>query len=162
MKTQLGKRGIFLGIAFVFIVVSFFSACSSTQNNTDSSSTQQSSKGAAPLYYDFGDVPIPKELSVIDKSTYIIEKSDGSTGHPRRREAGRKRRMILLSVCGFPELDHFDALVRMFRLMSRAGDTPIMGEILRPSSETIRFGERLGKRYERLEEAVRQAGREIS
>ena len=77
MKTQLGERGIFFGITFVFIVVSFFSACSSTQSNTGSSSTQQSSKGAAPLYYDFGDVPIPKELSVIDKSTYIIEKSDG-------------------------------------------------------------------------------------
>ncbi len=77
MKTQIRESGIFIGIAFVFMAVLFFSACSSTQNNSGSSSTELSSKGAVPLYYDFGDIPIPKELSVIDKSTYIIEKSDG-------------------------------------------------------------------------------------
>lgn len=92
---------------------------------------------------------------------FLIERSDGSTGHPRRYKSGNRRRMLLFSVCGFPEVDHFNAMVEMFRLMSRAGDTPIIGEILRTSSESMRFGERMGGNFHRVMDALHKAGREV-
>ena len=92
---------------------------------------------------------------------HLIERPDGSTGHPARYNGRKRRRMLLFSVCGFPEKDHFDALTGMFRLMSRAGGTPIIGEILRPSSESMRFGERMGKNYELVMDALYRAGQEV-
>ena len=92
---------------------------------------------------------------------FLIERPDGSTGHPQRYNGEGRRRMLLFSVCGFPEVDHFKALVDMFRLMSRAGGPPIIGEILRPSSESMRFGERMGRNYQLVMDALHKAGREV-
>jgi len=69
--------------------------------------------------------------------------------------------MLIFSVCGFPEIEHFDALIKMFRLLSRTSRTPIIGEILRPASESLRFGKRMGQRCERVMDALFGAGREV-
>jgi len=69
--------------------------------------------------------------------------------------------MLIFSVCGFPEIEHFDALVRMFRLISRTSETPIIGEILRPASESLRAGERMGQNYERVMDDLFEAGKEV-
>lgn len=92
---------------------------------------------------------------------FLIENSDGSTRHPHRGKGNNCRRMLIFSVCGFPEVDHFDGLIKMFRLMSRSGQTPIIGEILRPSSESMRFGERTGGSYQRIMDAFFEAGRQV-
>ncbi|MBW1702326.1 MAG: NAD(P)H-dependent oxidoreductase [Deltaproteobacteria bacterium] len=92
---------------------------------------------------------------------FLIENSDGSTRHPHRGKGTNCRRMLIFSVCGFPEVDHFDGLIKMFRLMSRSGQTPIIGEILRPSSESMRFGERIGGSYQRIMDAFFEAGRQV-
>ncbi len=93
---------------------------------------------------------------------FLIERPDGSTGHPHRYNGDNRSRMLLFSVCGFPEKDHFNAMVEMFRLMSRAGGTPIIGEILRPSSESMRFGESMGKNYRMVMDALFRAGKEVA
>jgi len=93
---------------------------------------------------------------------FLIENSDGSTRHPHRGKGNNCRRMLIFSVCGFPEVDHFDGLIKMFRLMSRAGQTPIIGEILRPSSESMRFGESIGGSYHRIMDALFEAGRQVA
>jgi putative sterol carrier protein len=93
---------------------------------------------------------------------FLIERPDGSTGHPNRYKDDNRGRMLLFSVCGFPEKDHFKAMVEMFRLMSRAGGRPLIGEILRPSSESMRFGERMGGNYEMAMDALYRAGKEVT
>jgi hypothetical protein len=92
---------------------------------------------------------------------FLIEHPDGSTHHPGRWETHSGRRMLIFSVCGFPEIEHFDALIKMFRLLSRTSRTPIIGEILRPASESLRFGKRMGQRCERVMDALFGAGREV-
>jgi putative sterol carrier protein/putative NADPH-quinone reductase len=92
---------------------------------------------------------------------FLIENSDGTTRHPRRQKGNNSRRMLVFSVCGFPEVDHFDGLISMFRLLSRSGQVPIIGEILRPSSEAMRFGERIGGSYQRIMNALFDGGRQV-
>jgi len=92
---------------------------------------------------------------------FLLEHPDGSTYHPRRWKTDSGRRMLIFSVCGFPEMEHFDALIKMFRLMSRTSQRPIIGEILRPASESLRFGKRIGQSCERVMDALSEAGREV-
>ncbi|MBW1696928.1 MAG: hypothetical protein JRH18_07765 [Deltaproteobacteria bacterium] len=78
METPIVRRCS--GVFFVFAMVLFIMSCSYFQSSPKSSgkpATQKTPRGSTPFYYDFGDVPLPKELSVIDKSTYIIEKASG-------------------------------------------------------------------------------------
>jgi putative NADPH-quinone reductase len=103
---------------------------------------------------------LDRRLPVLEP--FLIENSDGSTRHPHRGKGKSPRRMLIFSVCGFPEVDHFDGLIKMFRLMSRSGQTPIVGEILRPSSESMRFGERIGGSYQRIMDALFEAGGQVA
>ncbi len=83
---------------------------------------------------------------------------DGMTGHPRRWDGPRG--MILVSACGFPEFENFDALTYTFRHMAKLHGQEYVGEILRP------FGEPLSRKalqglFGAYYNAVRQAGREV-
>lgn len=92
---------------------------------------------------------------------YLVESSNGATTHPHRLDSDRRQRMLVFSVCGFPELGHFDGLLTMFRQLARAGNTPIVGELLRPASESLRFGARLGSKHQAVLDALHEAGRQI-
>lgn len=89
---------------------------------------------------------------------WLIGGEDGSTNHPRRVK--KKRRIILLSVAGFPELDHFKPLVETFRWWNRSGDNIVVGELLRPTSEAMGVGDRLGPAYQQAMDAFYSAGKE--
>ncbi|NTV14535.1 MAG: hypothetical protein HGA96_11505 [Desulfobulbaceae bacterium] len=91
---------------------------------------------------------------------YLIERSDGATTHPHRDEH-HPRRLVIFSVCGFPELSHFAGLLTMFRQLATAAELTVVGEILRPASESLRFGARLGKHQEILA-ALHQAGTQLA
>ena len=82
----------------------------------------------------------------------------GMTGHPRRWIG--PRRMLLVSPCGFPEFENFDALVFTFRHMAKLHGQEYVGEILRP------FGEPLSRRalrglFAAYREVVYRAGQEV-
>lgn len=83
---------------------------------------------------------------------------EGMTGHPARWEGPSA--MLLVSACGFPEFENFDALVHTFRHMARMHGQDYVGEILRP------FGEPLSRRalqglFRDYFEALFRAGEEI-
>lgn len=83
---------------------------------------------------------------------------EGMTGHPRRW-AGPKR-MVLVSGCGFPEIENFDALVHTFRHIARLNGLEIVAEILRPYAEPLsrpELQDLLAPYYLR----VREAGTEL-
>ena len=56
--------------------------------------------------------------------------------HPPRYEV--KRKIVLVSNCGFPEVSHFDGLRQVFRHIERSGGTLIIGELLMPGGELLK------------------------
>ena len=87
--------------------------------------------------------------------------SHGLTSHPARQGHDFGRRHLILSVCGFPEKDHFGPLVDMFRCKARVKRIPIVGELLRPASESLKMLPDQNTRKETVMEALRRAGREV-
>jgi hypothetical protein len=77
------RQTVLLAIGMITLLFFIVSGCS-TLKSSKSSSTQEAAvkkdKEAAPLYYDFGDVLIPKELKVDKKSSYIVQSPGFLTG----------------------------------------------------------------------------------
>ncbi|MDY7002189.1 MAG: flavodoxin family protein, partial [Thermodesulfobacteriota bacterium] len=76
---------------------------------------------------------------------FLVKGANGLTGHPHRGD--KPMRLVLMSVCGFPEVEHFQALVQMYRSFSQAGEMPIVAELLRTASESLPSGPNLGSPY---------------
>jgi len=116
---------------------------------------------AAPLYVysvpglvkDFLD----RSLPTIEP--WLVESPDGQTTHPNRRS--QKRRNVLFSVCGFPEVSHFDSLVGMFQKMWSHPDRVMVGKVLRPAAESLPRARHIGPVFNKIMDAFRQAGREL-
>ena len=88
---------------------------------------------------------------------YLVEDEMGQTKHPLRWQ-DNPGRMCIFSVCGFPEASHFQPMLDMFRAMSANSGAAIVGEILRPASESLLFGKRQGEHYEQLLADLHEAG----
>jgi len=117
---------------------------------------------ATPLYH-FGMTAYTKlclERTLPLVLPFMIE-SDGITTHPYRFPDQKAKKMVLISVCGFPEVEHFSALVENFRLLSRMGRRELAGVLLRPGAESMRFIEKLGKKGEDVLNGFYRAGQEI-
>jgi putative NADPH-quinone reductase len=71
-------------------------------------------------------------------SPYMIEnkKMGGITTHPPRYP-GKREKFLLVSPAGFPEFEHFEALVSTFKRMANTLDIDYLGEILRPAASMI-------------------------
>lgn len=78
--------------------------------------------------------------------------------HPTRYET--KRKMVLISNCGFPEVKHFDGMRKVFQTMEENGYVPLVGEILVPAGELLRQ-EALRGMSKKIFEAVFRAGVEV-
>jgi hypothetical protein len=55
-------------------------ACSSTPKTTDGSAAKEKDEKNAPLYYDFEDVLVPRELKLNDKSSFVYHTSGFTAG----------------------------------------------------------------------------------
>lgn len=89
---------------------------------------------ALPLYID----SMPAKLkALLDRcyinQTHVYIPSEGITRHVVRKNSVSYA--VLFSVCGFPEIEHFDPLVHTFRNICKNGQTPLIAEILRPGAE---------------------------
>jgi multimeric flavodoxin WrbA/putative sterol carrier protein len=85
-------------------------------------------------------------------------KSGETYRHPQRYEV--KRKMILISTCGFPEISHFDGLRQIFHQIERNGQVPLIGELLMPAAELLKQ-EGLREKVQRILQAAYQAGVEV-
>lgn len=63
-------------------------------------------------------------------------KSEEAHRHPSRYDV--KRKIVLISNCGFPEVSHFNGLRQIFRHIERNGRTPLVGELLMPAGELLK------------------------
>ncbi|MDI7260681.1 MAG: SCP2 sterol-binding domain-containing protein [Thermodesulfobacteriota bacterium] len=77
--------------------------------------------------------------------------------HPQRYEV--KRKMVLISTCGFPEISHFDGLRHIFRHIEQSGQVPLVGEIMMPAAELLKQ-EGLKERIQDILQSVYRAGTE--
>lgn len=77
------RQTVLMAIGMITLFFFIASGCSTLKSRT-SSSTQEleikKDKESSPLYYDFGDVLIPKELKVDKKSSYIVQSPGFLTG----------------------------------------------------------------------------------
>jgi len=92
---------------------------------------------------------------------FLVENAAGETRHPLRSGEAAGPRMLVFSVCGFPEKSHFAGLLTTFRQLAQSGNTQIIGEVLRPGSESLAFSDRLGARYQAVIAGLTAAGREV-
>ena len=77
-----GNRWILNMFLALSILLAAMVGCSGSSGNwvTDTFSDDDNENTASTLYYDFGDVLVPRELSVDDDATYVIESSGFRTG----------------------------------------------------------------------------------
>lgn len=83
----------------------------------------------------------------------------GMTGHPTRGTG--PNRAFLVSTCGFPEFENFDALVTTFRQIARLHGMRYVGELLRPFAEPLAHP-RMASLFASYFDDVRQAGRSLA
>jgi hypothetical protein len=67
-----------LGIMMALMLLN--AACSSTPKTTDGADAQEKDEKNAPLYYDFEDVLIPRELKLNTKSSFVYNTSGMTAG----------------------------------------------------------------------------------
>jgi len=71
----------FIGIGAVFfLIISGCSGVKSKNSGSESQVTTPKEEGPSPLYYDFGDVLIPNELSVNKKESFVYKTPGFSAG----------------------------------------------------------------------------------
>jgi multimeric flavodoxin WrbA len=112
---------------------------------------------AAPLY--IFDLPATVK-NVIDRffitqAPSQIECPDGNTEHPKRFV--RPRKAVLISSCGFPEIENFDILRRHFRIICQHMVWQWSGEILISAAGVANAP----KLFDEKHELIKRAGAEL-
>jgi multimeric flavodoxin WrbA len=88
----------------------------------------------------------------------FIELRDGHCTHPPRGKY--MKGMVVISSCGFHELDNFDAMLSQFHAVCKLGGVKFLGALLRPHGEFLTMAELVMKpRCEEIYAAAREAGR---
>ncbi len=118
---------------------------------------------ATPLYV-FGMSAQLKTMMdrIIPMAKPFIELMDGHCAHPAR-EGFKHSDMVLISNCGFHEMDNFDALVMHVKELCRISGANYLGALLRPHGEILQALEALAPgKAEPIYEAAREAGRLVA
>jgi len=76
-KMRRGTGGVYWVMLVLLLMVA---ACSSTPKTTDGSEAKEKDSQDAPLYYDFGDVLIPRELELDVNSSFVYHTSGFTAG----------------------------------------------------------------------------------
>jgi len=116
---------------------------------------------AIPLYV-FSVPGIVKDF--LDRQIPLVEpylvKKDGITSHPIRNKS-KKKGLFVISVAGFPERSHFDAMVEMFKKKTRPADETYIGDILIGGAERISKDDSQDG-FKALYNYIEQAGFEVA
>ena len=114
-----------------------------------------------PLY--IYSVPGPVK-TLLDRQLPLVEpyfvNKGGITSHPRRNK-DKILKFFILSVAGFPEKSHFDAMITMFKKISRPNKERYLGEILIGGANAM-SEDSAQSNYAELYGLIQQAGHEVS
>ena len=76
-------HGCWIGLKIIGVMIALMLlniACSSTPKKTDGAEAQEKDAKNAPLYYDFEDVLIPRELKLNTKSSFVYRTTGWTAG----------------------------------------------------------------------------------
>jgi hypothetical protein len=92
-----------------------------------------------------------------------IELRDGHCRHPRRtgRKGNDTGQMVLVSNCGFWEMDNFDPLLAHIKAICRNMNREFAGALLRPHGPALKAMASGGAPVNDIFEAARGAGRQL-
>jgi len=80
MQAIKGPRVALKTFGIMLALMIFGMACSSTPKTTDGSEAREKEEKNAPLYYDFDDVLIPRDLKLNSKSSFVYHTSGLTAG----------------------------------------------------------------------------------
>ena len=116
---------------------------------------------ATPLYVDGMTGPMKNLIDrIIPGAQPFVELRDDHIRHPGRGES-KPRQMVLVSNCGFWEMDNFDALVVHVKAICKNANMEFAGALLRPHGGALKPMLEIGGLVEDVIEAARDAGREL-
>jgi len=117
---------------------------------------------ATPLYVDGMSGPMKMFLDrMIPLGLPFIELRDDHCRHPARDSRLREGKIVLVSNCGFWELDNFDALVTHMEAICRNFGSEFAGALLRPHGGALGAMLELGAPVQDVLDAAREAGRQL-
>lgn len=116
---------------------------------------------ATPLYV-YGMTGPMKNLidRIIPLVQPFFELRDDHIRHPAR-EGTKRGKMVLVSNCGFWEMDNFDALLVHVKALCKNGNREFAGALLRPQGPALRPMLEIGGLVEDVVEAAREVGRQL-
>ncbi len=88
----------------------------------------------------------------------FFEMRDGHCRHPVREAHNRSGKVVLVSNCGFWEMDNFDPLIVHMKAACRNMSREFAGALLRPHGEAM---QKLGMSLDDVFGAAREAGRQL-
>ena len=116
---------------------------------------------ATPLYVDGMSGPLKNLLDrIIPGAQPFFEMRDGHIRHPGRGET-KPRKMVLVSNCGFWEMDNFDALVVHVKAICKNARMEFAGALLRPHGAALRPMSEQGAPVQDVLTAAREAGHQL-
>ena len=80
MQPKIGYRAAMKMFYLMAALLLFVMACSSTPKTTDGSEAKAKDEKKAPLYYDFEDVLVPRDLKLKAKSSFVYHTSGITAG----------------------------------------------------------------------------------
>ena len=83
MSAVKAHKAMLCCLVMVLLMMLLICGCSSTSQKKGEPETQpvaETQKEESPLYYDFGDVPVPPELKLITKSSFVYRTQGFSAG----------------------------------------------------------------------------------
>jgi multimeric flavodoxin WrbA len=90
----------------------------------------------------------------------FFELYDGHCRHPAR-EGVKSSKVVLVSNCGFWEMDNFDPLLGIIRQLCKYSYLEFAGALLRPHGEGMRPMMEMGMPLDDIFEAAKEAGRQL-
>ncbi len=116
---------------------------------------------ATPLYVDGMTGPMKNLIDrTIPGAQPFFELRDGHNRHPGRGGT-RQGRVVLVSNCGFWEMDNFDALLVHMKAFCKNAAMEFAGALLRPHGPALRPMVEMGAPVNDIFEAAKEAGRQL-
>jgi multimeric flavodoxin WrbA len=117
---------------------------------------------ATPVYMD-GITGTMKNLleRILPLAQPFIELRDGHFRHPGREGTKEGGQLVLVSNCGFWEVDNFDPALVHMKAISKNADKEFAGALLRPHGPALRGMIDMGMPVDDIFEAAKEAGRQL-
>lgn len=117
---------------------------------------------ATPLYVDGMSGPMKNLLDrMIPGALPFVEIRDDHCRHPGRRGRSEPAKLVLVSNCGFWEVENFDPLVAHAKAFCANGGMDFAGALLRPHGPAMTPMMQSGALCDDVLEAAREAGRQL-